>query len=175
MGKVAKTLTEDKLNKKPVKVAVQSPYKIIIVVNDNTRIFGTHAGMIMVSPTTFQIYDPNGNFTLPDVAGGSLNLFPVDGLQNQRNAYEAYIKFQLKDGANVYTYKFNVSKKDFDAIETRILEETCGGVLYCSTCVSSSVSGIGPFKTLESGIFLPSNLKKAMDKLATPVRMVEAR
>jgi hypothetical protein len=175
MGKVAKILTKDKPNKKPVKVAVQSPYKIIIVVNDNNRAFDTHAGLIMVSPTTFQIYDPNGSFTLLDIGGGSLNLFPVDGLQNQRNAYEAYIRFQLIDGANVYTYKFNVSKQNFDAIETRILEETYGGILYCSTCVSSAVAGIGPFKTLESGIFLPSNLKKAMDKLAMPVRMVEAR
>ena len=174
MQKLKKVLTADNTAKKPVKVAVKSPYKIIIMVNDNDR-FGTHAGMIMVSPTSFQIYDPNGSFTFSGVAGGSLGLFPIDGIDNQKRAFEEYIHFQLEDGKNVFIYKFFVSKKEYEEIEERILTESCGVVLYCSACTSSAIAGIGPFKTIESGIFLPANLKKAMDKIGTPVRMVGSK
>lgn len=173
MQVIKRVLTQDSVNKKPVKVAVKTPYKIVMVLNDNTVLAGTHAGMILVAPDSFQIYDPNGSFKFEGVAGGSLNLFPIEGIENQRRAFEEYIRFQLINGERVFIYKFFVSKSEFFQIEERILEEACGSFLNCSLCASTAIAGIGPFKDIESGIFFPSKLKKALDKIGTPVKMVD--
>lgn len=172
MQKIKQILTPDKPDKKPVQVAVKTPYKIIIMVNDNDMFFGTHAGLIMVSPNVFQIYDPNGSFTFDNLSGGSLNIFLIDGIENQKRAFEEYMYYQLNNGTYVFIYKFFVSKQEFYEIEDRILNGSCGTFFNCSLCVSTAIAGIGVFKPITGSIRLPSNLKKALDKIGTPVKML---
>lgn len=172
-----KTLTlSSKENKEPVKIEVKTSYRITIMVNDNTIVLGTHAGMLLIAPNTFEIYDPNGSFHYPGISGGSLGLFPVDDPSKQHDVFKKYLEYQLDDGNDVYIYSFYVSKAEFNEIEENIMSQKgCGAVLSCSQCTSSAIAGVGIFKNLPSGIFLPSNLKKEMDKIGKPLKILRAK
>lgn len=174
MSFLNQTLTPTSSNKAPVKVPVKTPYLITIMVNDNDHISGTHAGMLLVAPNVFEIFDPNGSFEYSDIASGSLRLFPVYEADKRFDVYNKYLEYQLVDGGNVYVYKFYVSKKEFYQIEDRILNyEGCSGVLNCSKCTSNAVTGIGVFKSLPPNIFLPSSLKKELDKIKSPLKILK--
>lgn len=174
MNILNKTLTlSNKENKEPVKIEVKTSYRITIVINDNTMYFGTHAGMLLIAPNTFEIYDPNGSFHYPDISGGSLGLFPVDDSSKQHDVFKKYLEFQLDNGNEVYLYSFYVSRKEFYQIEENILNRIgCGPILNCSQCTSGAISGVGVFKNVPSGIFRPASLKKEMDKLAKPLKII---
>jgi hypothetical protein len=169
------TLSNDK-KKEPVKLEIKTNYRITIIINDNTTIFGTHAGMLLIAPNTFEIYDPNGSFHYPGISGGSLGLFPVDDTSKRHDVFQKYLEYQLDDGDDVYVYSFFVSKAEFNEIQENIINQKgCGSVLSCSQCTSSAISGIGVFKNLPSGIFLPSNLKKELDKIGKPLKILRAK
>ncbi|BCX73342.1 hypothetical protein KTJ16_20460 [Acinetobacter bereziniae] len=169
-----KTLTMSGTGAKaPVKIAIKTNYRITIMVNDNTVILGTHAGMLLIGPNTFEIYDPNGSFHYPGISGGSLGLVPVDDLGKQHDVFKKYLEYQLINGERVYLYSFYVSRKEFYQIEENILNQVgCGPVLNCTQCTSGAISGVGIFKNIPSGIFLPSNLKKEMDKISKPLKII---
>lgn len=161
-------------NKTPVKVPVKTPYIITVMVNNNDMIAGTHAGMLLIGPDIFEIFDPNGSFEYPGIASGSMRLFPVYEANQRADVYKKYLEYQLADGGKVYVYKFHVSKQDFKQIQDRIeYGEGCSGVLNCSKCVSNAVTGISAFKSLPPDIFLPSNLKKELDKLKAPLKILK--
>lgn len=163
-------------NKESVKVEIKTGYRITIIINNNTAVFGSHAGMLLIGPNVFEIYDPNGSFSYPGISGGSLGLFPVDDASKRHDVFKKYLDYQLNDGEDVYIYSFNVSKKEFYEIEENIItQKNCGSVLSCSQCTSSAIAGVGIFKDVPSGIFLPSNLKKEMDKIGNPLKILRAK
>lgn len=169
-----KNLRPDNPNKPPVKIKVKTNYHIWVIVNDNNPLFGTHAGIILISPNSFEIYDPNGSFHYPGIAEGSLRVFPIESqdIDIKRDIVKKYIDYQTNDGKYVYLYKFNVTKNDFMQIQQRIYsEDGCYGSLNCSICVSNALSGVSVFEKLEPDIRLPSNLKKAMDKIGQAIRL----
>lgn len=169
-----KTLTVGGNNKKdPVKIKVKTSYRITIMVNNNDVMVGTHAGMLLISPKGFEIFDPNGSFYYPEIAEGRLRLFPVYEPQKRADVYRSYLEYQLADGGEVYIYTFYLSKDEFLKIEDRILnEEGCSGILSCSRCTSNAITGIGVFKNLPPDIFLPFKLKKELDKIANPIKIL---
>lgn len=175
MSLLNQTLTPTYANSKtPVKVPFKTPYIITIMVNNNDMISGTHAGMLLLAPNVFEIFDPNGSFEYPGIASGSMRLFPVYEANQRADVYNKYLEYQLADGGEVYVYKFHVSKQEFKQVQERIeYGEGCSGVLNCSKCVSNAVTGLGVFKALPPNIFLPSNLKKELDKLKAPIKILK--
>lgn len=100
-----KTLTMSGTGAKaPVKIAIKTNYRITIMVNDNTVILGTHAGMLLIGPNTFEIYDPNGSFHYPGISGGSLGLVPVDDLGKQHDVFKKYLEYQLINGESLFVF-----------------------------------------------------------------------
>lgn len=175
MSLLNQTLTANSgSNKSAVKVPVKTPYIVTIMVNNNDMISGTHAGMLLVGPNIFEIFDPNGSFEYPGIASGSMRVFPVYEANQRADVYNKYLEYQLVDGGEVYVYKFYVSQQEFKQIQNRIeYGEGCSGVLNCSKCVSNAVTGIGVFKTLPPDIFLPSNLNKELGKLKSPLKILK--
>ena len=88
-----KKLSESATNKAPIKIEVRSQYKIYIMVNNNDYVAGTHAGMLLISPKSFEIYDPNGSFSYPGIAPGSSRLFPVYEATERPLVYKSYLDF----------------------------------------------------------------------------------
>lgn len=161
-------------NKVPIKVEIKTAYRIAVMVNNNDIVLGTHAGMLLIGPNIFEIFDPNGSFSYSGIAAGSLRLFPIYDENQRVDVYKKYLEYQLSDGGDVYVYNFFVSREVFFQIEDRILnEEGCSGVLNCSKCISNAITGIGIFKSIPSDIFLPSNLKKELDKISKPLKIIK--
>lgn len=174
-----KTLSKSsESTKEAVRLEVKTSYRITIIVNDNAPVLGTHAGMLLISPSTFEIYDPNGSFHYPDISGGSLGLFPVDDTSKRHDVFKKYLEYQLNDGSDVYIYSFYVSKKEFHEIEENIINQKgCGSIMSCSQCTSSAISGVGVFKSVPTNIsmFLPSNLRKEMEKIGKPLKIIRGK
>jgi len=171
MSTITKSLTETSKNAQKLPIKIGVGYKIIIMINDNNFYAGTHAGMIMVSPTEFELYDPNGSFHYPGIAPGSSRIFPVYDSKDYKSVFVAYINYQLTDGGEVYIYPFELSKSDFLEIQDNALNGVgCSIALDCSLCVSGAVSGIGVFKKLPR-IFRPKQLGQELRKLVNPIRL----
>lgn len=171
MSTIKISLTETKKNtpKLPIKIGVG--YQVIIMINDNNFYAGTHAGMIIASPTEFEIYDPNGSFEYPGIASGSSRIFPVYDPKDYKSIFMAYINYQLVDGGGVYIYPFKVSKDDFVEIQDNALNGVgCTFALDCSLCISGAISGIGIFKKLPR-IFRPKQLGQELRKLVSPIQL----
>lgn len=171
MSTISKNLTETNKNTRKLPIKVGVGYKIIIMINDNNGFTGTHAGMIMASPTEFEIYDPNGSFEYPGIAPGSARIFPVYDSNDYKPIFVAYINYQLADGGGVYIYPFEVSKSDFLEIQDNSLNGVgCSIALDCSLCISGAISGIGIFKKLPR-IFRPKQLGEELRKLVNPIKL----
>lgn len=171
MSTISKSLTETSKNtpKRPIKLGVG--HKIIIMINDNDFYTGTHAGMIMVSPTEFELYDPNGSFKYPGIAPGSARIFPVYDFKDYKSVFVAYINYQLQDGGEVYIYSFEIAKNDFLKIQDNALNGVgCSIGLDCSLCVSGAISGVGVFNNLPR-IFRPKELGQELRKLVSPIKL----
>lgn len=140
-------------------------YLIQVMINDNNLITGTHAGLILKSPTEQIIWDPSGSFHYPNYGEGSGREFHANTLSEANDMFREYMKYQYEqDGPDVRWYTFKVTKKNYEEIYKRV-DVGCGGIANCSICVSQVLSGIGPFKNLESGIRFPKNLRKAIEPL----------
>ncbi|AOA58292.1 hypothetical protein [Acinetobacter larvae] len=172
--KISRTLRPDNREKEPVKILVKTRYRIYIILNNNFIITGTHAGMLLISPKGYELYDPNGNFHYEGIAEGTMRVFPVDitDHKTQKDIFKKYLDFQHVEGEDVYIYTFHVSKNEFDEVQKRIYDQVrCGGSFSCTKCVSNAVAGIGVFKSIDQDVFLPSSLKRQLDKISTPIRI----
>lgn len=66
-----------------------------------------------------------------------------------------------------------VTRKEFYQIGENILNQVgCGPVLNCTQCTSGAISGVGVFKNIPSGIFRSASLKKEMDKISKPLKII---
>ncbi len=142
---------------------VNSGYKVSVMVNNN-GLFGTHAGLITNNGRVQTIWDPNGSFSYSGWSEGSGREFEAYTRIEQTKMLSSYIQYQFDDGKDVNLYHFNVTPQDYNQIMQRI-DNGCGGMLSCAKCTSYAISGIGPFKTVPSEIFLPRTLNNHMKGL----------
>ena len=163
----------NKEKKEPIKVSAKTPYMIIIMVNNNDVLVGTHAGMLMIGPNEFQLFDPSGHFVYPGYDFGSLRLISIDEHSKRADIYNKYLEDQLTDGGNVFVYKFYVTKSEYKQIGDRILYDTSCGAAECTICTSNAITGIGIFKNISPNIRFPSNLKKELDKIKAPLKILK--
>jgi len=112
-----------------------------VVVNNNTPVIGTHAGVVVGSGADAGLYDPGGSY-YNDIKGSG------DALYGDDVNLEDYIDYQLEDGPDVQTYTFPTTP----AQEALIMEQIDSGGFNisgsCAVDVSSVLNGIGPFKDL---------------------------
>ncbi|WP_305888623.1 RHS repeat-associated core domain-containing protein, partial [Methylomonas subterranea] len=128
----------------------------VVIVNNNTPIIGTHAGVYVERNGDQTLFDPGGSYQAELKGSG-------DTLTGEDANLLGYIHFQLEDGPDVQLYPFNTTPAE----EKRILENISQGgcsVGLCSTCSGSVLQGIGPFKNL-GGTPTPSILGNALRQL----------
>lgn len=122
-----------------------------IIINGNVHLsdpfswFGKHAGIHVDhgSGGQPQLYDPSGSYR-PEVRGSG-GVFDGDDA-----SLESYIRFQKIDGSSVRIYVFDTTPEQEREISARWPQANNDLVdprgANCATEVSSSISGIGPFK-----------------------------
>ena len=130
---------------------------IVVVVNNNTSIIGTHVGIIVRGAGSNLIYDPGGSFMQNagkgsgDTIGGKI---------------KDYIAFQKTDGPDVQTYTVKTSEEDDLKITENIEQGGCDPG-FCSICAGAVLRGVGPFKNLGS-TRTPAGMGREMKKIQEP-------
>jgi RHS repeat-associated protein len=142
-----------------------SPYKyidpdgrnVVIVINNNSKLIGTHVGVFVQGAKTSMLYDPGGSYRL-NVKGSG------DFLEGKDANLEKYIKFQLLDGKNVQAYLIQTTEEDDNAIMSKIVDYGGGTPGTCAIDSGNVLRGIGPFKDLKSA-WTPSGMGNAVNSL----------
>ena len=143
----------------PVSHVDPSGLVTVVVINNNTPIIGSHAGLY-TSHSVFggrMIYDPSGGYK--NDTRGSAGIF--DG---KDASLSDYLKVQLEDGGNVQTYSFNTTPDEENEISQRAIDQGDPRGAECATYVSEAIKGIGPFQSLGTYI-TPNGLGAALNNL----------
>ncbi len=112
-------------------VASNDNYEVIVVINDNAALVGTHAGVWL---SDGQYSDPGGSYE-PHIHGETL---------------KDYVALQVRDdGPDVRLYRFKLSKSEFSQLSEQMTNNNRGMPFFCATNVQRMISGIGPFKAIE--------------------------
>ena len=122
---------------------------------------GTHAGLHVGSGEDQTLYDPNGNYNCSGCERGTRG--SGDTFEGSNADLAPYVDYQKTDGSNVELFRFDTTPEQEQQIRSRI-EAGCGGVLYCATCTSQMLSGIGPFSKL-GGYSTPAGLANGLRSL----------
>ncbi|HTJ96926.1 MAG TPA: hypothetical protein VL381_05610 [Rhodocyclaceae bacterium] len=133
-----------------LKVAEPGPQEVVVVVNDNIKM--NHAGMFAGS----FLLDPAGSYK-------STRQSQADWLGI---SLQDYIRFQLEDGPDVQTYRFQLSPDHFAAIKARV--DAAGGTmpLFCAAKVQNILSGLAPFESVPNAwLVLPATVAKHLDEV----------
>jgi RHS repeat-associated protein len=113
----------------------------LVIINNNTPIIGTHAGLVIKSGTDTVIYDPGGSYKTNAGRGSD------DTIRGPEVNSEDYIRYQKNDGPNVDIHSYNTTPDQERQIKDRIEDHACFPGL-CARCTSNSLQGIGPFRNL---------------------------
>jgi RHS repeat-associated protein len=113
----------------------------VVIINNNTPVIGSHAGVYVDNSGDPVLYDPGGSYPNRNRGSG-------DALYGEDAGLDGYIAHQRADGARVDVYRFNTSPQEEREIARRIEEQ--GGAMggLCAVFTSRAISGIGPFKDL---------------------------
>ncbi|PVX28408.1 RHS repeat-associated core domain-containing protein [Sphingomonas pokkalii] len=114
-----------------VHLSEPEPREIVVVVNDNTPIIGTHTGVFLGDEV---LYDPGGVF------------------ERDHPTLKQYVGRQVNDdGPNVRVYRFKVTQGEFDQISRRFdAGSNSGAPGLCSANCGALIRGVGPFRDLGS-------------------------
>lgn len=128
------------------------PTEIVIVVNDNDPIIGTHTGMYVGEEG---LYDPGGFYERKSPTIGE------------------YVATQVKDdGPIVRIYRFELSKSDFSQISGAYSASSNSGMPgLCSSNCGAMIRGTGPFRDL-GGTRTPHGMRNELDELVRRKRGV---
>lgn len=131
------------------------PYGLetVVIINNNTRVIGTHSGLVVGNGSGAALYDPGGSYRNLDKGSG-------DALYGEDVNLKDYINYQRLDGPKIQVYRFPTTAAEEAQIIKRI-EDGCLNIPgSCAIDTSNVLRGIGPFENL--GIYLtPSGLNSA--------------
>ncbi|MGQ5525218.1 hypothetical protein ACUHMQ_18420, partial [Chitinimonas sp. PSY-7] len=116
-----------------------------VVINNNTPVIGTHAGVVVGSGKDAVLYDPGGSYRNKDKGSG-------DALYGREVNLDDYIRYQRKDGENVQAYTFPTTPEQEAIIKERIENNGSRGPGFCASDTSKAIDGIGPFKGLGASV-----------------------
>jgi hypothetical protein len=164
LGLAAGTNTYAYVKGNPLKYIDPWGLETTIIINGNTALTGTHAGLYLGhglldgSPAGPEIYDPSGSYLDSNRGDGGV-------FYDQDASLGNYLSYQMTDGSNVQIYTFNTTAAEEEAIAKRAEGIGDPRGLNCAASVSQALNGIGPFKNL--GTFrTPNGLGDALRALS---------
>ncbi|MCY1288227.1 RHS repeat-associated core domain protein [compost metagenome] len=143
---------------------LNNPYKyfdpkgmdVVVVINNNDPLIGTHAGVYVGNKRVSVLFDPGGSYRVPEKGSG-------DALYDNDANLEEYIAFQRLDGDSVQSYKFKTTLEEDGEIIDKIQRGGCPP-LYCAKCTGDVLRGVGPFKDLGDPV-TPAGLGKELGRI----------
>jgi RHS repeat-associated protein len=141
----------------PIKFIDPRGLETTIIINNNTPITGTHAGLIVGSGSGAMLYDPGGSYHSSEKGSG-------DALYGKNVDLGDYINYQKQDGPDVDLYHFQTTPEEEALIKERIDSGGFNMPGSCAVDTSSALNGIGPFSNLGTYI-TPSGLGSALNGL----------
>ncbi|MCY1292221.1 RHS repeat-associated core domain protein [compost metagenome] len=144
--------------------ALNNPYRyidpdgrdVVVVINNNDPLIGTHAGVYVENKDISVLFDPGGSYNVAEKGSG-------DALYDGDASLKNYIEFQKLDGGAVRSYRFKTSIEDDNKIISGIQEGGCPP-LYCAICTGDVLRGVGAFKSLGNPV-TPAGLEKEIIRI----------
>ena len=138
------------------------PTATVVITYDKTAgiKYGSHAGLYLTgTPDGDVLYDPSGSYK--QHTRGSSGLLTRD---DDHVSLEDYVNYHKATGSAVKTYAFDLSPADVNRIYGRAEKQGEQTGPWCTTYVSSAISGIGPFATVHNTLF-PGSLASELEDL----------
>ncbi len=115
------------------------------------------------------LYVTNGPFNEPllyDPAGGYMATTrgSADALHGDEANLNNYVSYQRSTGSSVNTYSFDTTPAEEAEIADRADQLGGRAPFNCARATSAALTGIGPFKNLDS-YFFPGHLANALESL----------
>jgi hypothetical protein len=145
-------------------------HDIVVIITRDLGV-GDHAALYLEHGGDPVLYDPGGSY-LRDTEDRPGSSAVFEGSPANLNDY---VKYQRGTGSAVELYRFTVTEEEESAIAERISPndmtqgEGEGGSFNCAYHVSRALSGIGPFKDLDT-YKLPGNLAGALQSISESAR-----
>jgi RHS repeat-associated protein len=142
--------------------AQNNPYKfvdpdgrdVVVVVNRNDPVIGTHVGFLVGRGEGAVLYDPGGSYKQARKGSG-------DALYGRDANLSAYVKYQKRDGPDVEMYTVATSETEDGEIKARIESYGGGTPGMCAIDSANVLRGVGPFKEL-GRVLTPAGMARAM-------------
>ena len=122
---------------------------------------GTHSATHVSNNGNPVLYDPAGSYRPPN---GNDPRGSGDTFYGESANLNDYVKYHLENGSKVELIYFDTTPNQERKILDNIDDIGGGMPFFCTTNVSQSINGVGPFKNL-GGHFSPGSLSRSLKKI----------